>query len=194
MTIEDGRKAKTDEENAQAFAKHFNKLFNNQLPLPCDPTTLDLIDQLPDFTRLAAPISLQEVCAALQRMANGKAAGPSGITSDALNGSPANADANFLASVIHDLLLDFWESNLDFESWKQGTLAPVPKSGDLSNPNKWRPVCLLETSYKVLASIIAHRINPVIRDNGLEAQCGSLNSKGCPDANFSLRSAIQIRR
>eukprot|EP00957_Ditylum_brightwellii_P024476 1847371-Ditylum_brightwellii.AAC.1 len=106
----------------------------------------------------------------------------------------ANEDANFLASVIHDLLTDFWESNLNFESWKQGTLAPVPKTGNLSNPNKWRPVCLLETSYKVLASIIAHRINPVIKDTGLETQCGSLNSKGFPDANFSLGSALQIRR
>eukprot|EP00957_Ditylum_brightwellii_P150829 11484681-Ditylum_brightwellii.AAC.1 len=84
MKMGDGRKAKTDEENVQVFAKHFNKLFNNQSPLPCDPTTLDLIDQLPDFLHLANPISLHEVCVVLQRMANGKAAGPSGITSDAL--------------------------------------------------------------------------------------------------------------
>eukprot|EP00957_Ditylum_brightwellii_P088721 6756064-Ditylum_brightwellii.AAC.1 len=47
----------------------------------------------------------------------------------------ANEDAEYLASVVHELLLDFWESNLDFESRKRGTLAPVPKTGDLSNPN-----------------------------------------------------------
>eukprot|EP00957_Ditylum_brightwellii_P146892 11182742-Ditylum_brightwellii.AAC.1 len=80
----DGRKAKTDEENAQVFATHFDKLFNNKPPLPCDPTALDLIDQMPNFTCIAAPISLLEVRAALQRMANGKAPGPSGITFDAL--------------------------------------------------------------------------------------------------------------
>eukprot|EP00957_Ditylum_brightwellii_P006647 504859-Ditylum_brightwellii.AAC.1 len=60
MTMEDGRKAKKDEENTHVFAKHFNKLFNNQSPLTCNPTALDLIDQLPDFTCLAAPISLHE--------------------------------------------------------------------------------------------------------------------------------------
>eukprot|EP00957_Ditylum_brightwellii_P053955 4086786-Ditylum_brightwellii.AAC.1 len=59
-----------------------------------------------------------------------------------------NVNADFLATVIHDLLLDLCASKLDFESWKQGILAPVPKSGNLSNPNNWRPVCLLETSYK----------------------------------------------
>eukprot|EP00957_Ditylum_brightwellii_P201958 15327955-Ditylum_brightwellii.AAC.1 len=82
--MEDGRKAKTNDKNAQVFAKHFNKLFNNQSLLPCYSTTLDLIDQLPNFLDLADPISLYEVQAALQRMANGKATCPSGITSDAL--------------------------------------------------------------------------------------------------------------
>eukprot|EP00957_Ditylum_brightwellii_P142451 10853069-Ditylum_brightwellii.AAC.1 len=82
--MSDGKKATTDKENAQVFAEHFNKLSNNQSPLPCNPTALDLINQLPDFLHLATPITLPEVHAALQRMANGKAPGPSGITSDAL--------------------------------------------------------------------------------------------------------------
>eukprot|EP00957_Ditylum_brightwellii_P011480 868064-Ditylum_brightwellii.AAC.1 len=129
MKIEDGRKSKTDEESAQVFAKHFNKLFNNQSPLTCNPIALDLIDQLPDFLHLTDPISLHKVRAALQRMANGKVAGPSGIASDALKSilwrdtshekdDPGNDDADFLAFVIHELLTDFWESKLDFESWK----------------------------------------------------------------------------
>eukprot|EP00957_Ditylum_brightwellii_P121412 9259022-Ditylum_brightwellii.AAC.1 len=80
----DGKKATTDEEKAQVFAEHFNKLFNNQSPLPCDPTALDLLDQLPDFMHLPKPISIFKVRAALQRMVNGKAPGPSGITSDVL--------------------------------------------------------------------------------------------------------------
>eukprot|EP00957_Ditylum_brightwellii_P007708 582406-Ditylum_brightwellii.AAC.1 len=66
-------------------------------------------------------------------MANGKAAGPSGITSDALKSmlwrdkrldanDSANDNADFLATVVHDLLTDFWENKLDSESWKQGTI------------------------------------------------------------------------
>ena len=65
MKMADRRKAKTDEENVQVFAEHFTKLFNNQSPLHCDPTALDLIDQLPDFVHLATPISLHEVPTAL---------------------------------------------------------------------------------------------------------------------------------
>eukprot|EP00957_Ditylum_brightwellii_P014679 1106611-Ditylum_brightwellii.AAC.1 len=50
-----------------------------------------------------------------------------------------NEDAEFLTEVIFNLLQDFWDSKLDFASWKKGILAPVPKKGDLLDPNRWRP-------------------------------------------------------
>eukprot|EP00957_Ditylum_brightwellii_P087659 6674900-Ditylum_brightwellii.AAC.1 len=80
----DGAQAKSDKENAQVFTEHFSKLFNNQSPLPCDLAALDLIEQSHEFTHLENPITLEDVRAALTWMANGKAAGPSGITPDAL--------------------------------------------------------------------------------------------------------------
>eukprot|EP00957_Ditylum_brightwellii_P126823 9667405-Ditylum_brightwellii.AAC.1 len=137
-------------------------------------------------------------------MANGKSPSPTGVTSDAFcamvwcEADPAqaglNADADYLCQYITDILKLFWEGELDVEAWKTGSLSPVPKPGDLFDPNKWRPVCLLKTSYKVLASILACQINPLVRDHRLEAQCRSLNLKGCPNAPFSLKSALQIRR
>eukprot|EP00957_Ditylum_brightwellii_P109922 8384727-Ditylum_brightwellii.AAC.1 len=67
-------------------------------------------------------------------MANGKAPGPSGITSDALKSivwteatpedEGANDNADYLAAVIHDMLVEFWKCALDFESWKAGILSP----------------------------------------------------------------------
>eukprot|EP00957_Ditylum_brightwellii_P000528 40587-Ditylum_brightwellii.AAC.1 len=81
MCKANGEQAKNDKENAQVFAKHFSKLFNNQSPLPCDPSTLGLIEQSQKFTHLEDPISLGDVCTALKCMATGKATRPSGITS-----------------------------------------------------------------------------------------------------------------
>eukprot|EP00957_Ditylum_brightwellii_P136526 10411612-Ditylum_brightwellii.AAC.1 len=54
-----GEKETTDEENAEVFAEHFCKVFNNPDPLPCNETALPFIP-----TCLELP-------------------GPSGITSDA---------------------------------------------------------------------------------------------------------------
>eukprot|EP00957_Ditylum_brightwellii_P197993 15084416-Ditylum_brightwellii.AAC.1 len=61
--------------------------------------------------------------------------------------------------------------------WKEGTLSPV-----------------LEKAYKILASILAFWINPLVRDHGLESQCRSLNSKGCPNTLFAHKTALQARR
>eukprot|EP00957_Ditylum_brightwellii_P157841 12014221-Ditylum_brightwellii.AAC.1 len=158
MQKADGIKATTDEENAEVFCEHFSCIFNNQNLLPCDITMLDLIYPCHDFTHLANELSFVEVTAALHCMDNRKGPGPSSITADALKAmmwkeyQPENEldnnDAEYLASVIKGMILDFWLRYLNFQSWESGTLAPVPKKGNLSNPNKWRPVCLLETTYK----------------------------------------------
>eukprot|EP00957_Ditylum_brightwellii_P113898 8683063-Ditylum_brightwellii.AAC.1 len=55
MCKADGTKAVTDKENAQVFCEHFSKLFDNQTPLPCDHSAIDLIKQHDDYTHLAAP-------------------------------------------------------------------------------------------------------------------------------------------
>eukprot|EP00957_Ditylum_brightwellii_P159691 12154768-Ditylum_brightwellii.AAC.1 len=70
-------------------------------------------------------------------MANRKAPGPSGVTSNALNSmvwteknledEHANDNDDYLATIIHAMIVEFWEGTLDCESWKYGTLAPVPK-------------------------------------------------------------------
>eukprot|EP00957_Ditylum_brightwellii_P062140 4716314-Ditylum_brightwellii.AAC.1 len=173
-----------DKENAQMFCEHFCIIFNNQNHLPCDHSVLSLILPNDDFTHVAKLPSITKVCAALCRMASAKAPGPSGVTSNALKSmvwmeetpddDHTNDNTNYLASVIHTMLLDFWENTLDFESWKSGIL----EKGDLPNPNKRHPVCLLETMYKVLASIIVRRINTMIQDHRMEPQCNSLNLKG----------------
>eukprot|EP00957_Ditylum_brightwellii_P059099 4483326-Ditylum_brightwellii.AAC.1 len=84
MRKADGSKATTDEENMEVFCEHFSHILNNQNLLPCDITALDLIHSCHDFTHLENEPSLTEVTTALCRMENGKAPGPSGITSDAL--------------------------------------------------------------------------------------------------------------
>eukprot|EP00957_Ditylum_brightwellii_P061241 4647606-Ditylum_brightwellii.AAC.1 len=84
MCKPDGNKAVTDKENAEVFYEHFSHIFNNKNLLPCNLTALDLMRPCNDFTHLATAPSLLEVSAAIHCMANGKAPGPSGITSGAL--------------------------------------------------------------------------------------------------------------
>eukprot|EP00957_Ditylum_brightwellii_P137994 10520355-Ditylum_brightwellii.AAC.1 len=75
-----GKKAKTDEENAEVFAEHFCKVFNNPDLPPCDKSTLPIIPTHPDFFSLGDLPSFDEVRNVIMWMCNGKAPGPSGIT------------------------------------------------------------------------------------------------------------------
>mgnify|MGYP003333642019 FL=1 len=209
MRKPDGTLCTNDNENAKVFYEHFSKIFNNQ-NIRCDESVLTLLPQRDEITSLNDPPTLEEVKNSIKRMRNRKAPGPSGLKPDVLKAltqetfyESIEIDPNkdkylsyCFANSIHKYLLEFWNGNNEtvFEEWRTGTLTPVPKKGDLSNPNKWRPVCLLEVTYKVLASIIATRMNPIVREFGLEEQCGSLNNKGCQDALMSLKTALQIRR
>ena len=98
-----------------------------------------------------------------------------------------------IAMVNYDNVKCFWDGECSIAEWKIGTLAPVPKSGNLSDPNKWRPVCLLETTYKILASVIAFRINPIVRNERMEEQCRSLSCKGCQGAPFFFEDYIETQ-
>ena len=73
---------------------------------------------------------------------------------------------NQILELIHKNIEVFWTGKCAINELKTGTLAPVPKSGNLSDPNKWRPVCLLEITYTILASIIDFQINPIVSDEG----------------------------
>eukprot|EP00957_Ditylum_brightwellii_P050033 3792818-Ditylum_brightwellii.AAC.1 len=137
MRKDTGEKAMADEENAEVFAKHFSKVFNNPNPVPCDDTALPLLPQHEEFTFLGTPSLYEEVRMAIMWIANSKSPGPSGVTSDACcamvwceaNPEQAglNMDAKFLCQYITDTLGLFWDGNLDVEAWRTQNLSPVPK-------------------------------------------------------------------
>ena len=70
----------------------------------------------------------------------------------------------------------------------------IPKTGDLSNPNKWRGIVLGDIAAKSILSIIAHRLTQHLCTFGMDEQCGSLFGKGCVDATFTLKRALQQLR
>jgi Reverse transcriptase (RNA-dependent DNA polymerase) len=66
-----------------------------------------------------------------------------------------------------------------------------PKSGDLSNPNKCRGIALGDIAAKCVSSIIATRLSQHLVSFGMDRQNGSIFKKGCVDATFSLKLALQ---
>ena len=68
------------------------------------------------------------------------------------------------------------------------------KKGELKLPKNYRGICLLDVASKVVSLIIAERCQSVLKLHGIDEQNGFLHKKGCLDASFSLKLALQTRK
>jgi hypothetical protein len=128
MRLENGELASNAKENMSVFGAHFHKVLNNHRPV--DRTVLDLLEQKPCMTSIDNPIRFAEVKRAINKLKKGKAPGLNGIPPEALN-----AMDNVSRRTVHCHLCNFFEGRVDHEGWHQSQCIPVPKRGDLSDPN-----------------------------------------------------------
>ena len=96
--------------------------------------------------------------------------------STGLNGVPPNAfKSTSEENLCHhfNFITEFWEEKVYFEEWHEGQVVPVTKSGDLSDPNKWRGVNLVDIGSKVFSSLICKRLFKRIKKHEVKYQFGS---------------------
>ena len=95
---------------------------------------------------------------------------------------------------IHERILDFFEGKTDHEALKRSQCVPVPKKGDLSDPNKWRGVMLMDMCSKVFSSIMTARAFKLLDKHGTQFQFGGTPELGCWDGLFTLKALLNARR
>ena len=147
MRISGGRLAENDDTNMNLFMSHFKKVLNNN-QLTHD-TVLNNIRQREVMVELDAPPKWNNFEKVATELINDKAPG--------LNGVPPNTFKEMSdQNLIHhfNFIIEFWEGKIDFEEWYEGQVVPVPKSGDLSDPNKWRGSSLMDIGANIFSSMI----------------------------------------
>ena len=92
-----------------------------------------------------------------------------------------------------NFITKFWEDKLEFEECHEVQVVPVPKNGDLSDPNKWREVNLMDIGSKVFSSLICKRLFKIIRKHGVIYQFGSSPGVGCQDGTFTIKTILHMR-
>ena len=151
MRLPSGNLAENDEENVSVFANHFNKLLNNHKTT--DKTVINKINLQEVMVELDNPPLWTEYILAIQELTNDKSPG--------LNGVPPNAFKSMSEENLRhhfNFITELWEDKVVFEEWHEGQVVPVPKSGDLSDPKKWRGVNLMDIGSKVFSSLICNRL------------------------------------
>ena len=187
MKLESGDLASNAKENMSVFSLHFHNVLNNHRPV--DDTVLELIPQKPCLSAIDTPITFREVKRAINKLKKGKAPGLNGIPPEALK---AMDDTS--RRIIHKHVSDFFEGKMDHEEWRTSQCVPVPKKGDLSDPNKWRGIMLMDVCSKVFSSIMTARAFQLLDKHGTRFQFGGTPELGCRDGLFTLKALLNARQ
>ncbi len=150
LKLKNGDLASKAKENMSVFGMHFHKVLNNHRPI--DNSVLNLIKQKPCLTAIDAPITFKEVKHAINKLKKGKAPGLNGIPPRALKVMDDTPQWT-----VHKHVSDFFDGKTNHEGWHKSQYVPVLKKGDLSVPNKWRGIMLMDMCSKVFASIMTAR-------------------------------------
>ena len=186
MKMEDGGLSSTDEEHIGVFGPHFDRVLNNKKEI--DFTVLELIKQRETMTELDDPLTRDEFERAVDKLKAGKASGLNGVPPEAFKAMDEE-----LRSLVFGYCVRYWEGE-DFRGWQMSQCVPVPKSGDLSNPNKWRGVMLMDVMSKIFSSILNGRIFKIVEAHGSRFQFGGTPKVGCADGLFTIKTLLNMRR
>jgi hypothetical protein len=95
---------------------------------------------------------------------------------------------------IHWYVADFFEGKEDYEEWHMSQCVPVPKSGNLSDPNKWQGVMLMDVCSKIFSSVMNERAFQLLELHGTKFQFGDTPTLGCQDGLFTLKTLLNAHK
>ena len=156
---------------------YYEKLYSAQIITASD---LELVDSLDapvlteeDSKSIEGLVTLEEAATALKNMKNFKSPGPDGFTVEFFKFFFCDLGI-FLVRSINE---GFLKGKLSVTQ-RQGTITCIPKEGKSKRLIKnWRPISLLNVSYKIASSCIANRIKSVLDEIIHESQKGFLKGR-----------------
>ena len=187
MRLSDGSLAATDKDNMHVMHPHFVNVFNNHRPV--DENVLKHVKQRQIEWSLDDPITWKEFDDAVNKLKNGKAAGLNDVPPEAYKAMDEECRRR-----VYTYVCKFFEGDADYEGWHRGQCVPVPKSGDLSNPNKWRGVMMMDVCSKIFSIIMNGRAFVVLKQHGTVFQFGGTPELGCRDGLFTLKTLLNMRK
>jgi hypothetical protein len=95
---------------------------------------------------------------------------------------------------VHEFVSAFFKGDADYDGWHISQCIPVPKSGNLSDPNKWRGVMLMDVCSKIFSSIMNGRAFRLLELHGTRFQFGGTPTIGCQDGLFTLKMLLNAHK
>jgi hypothetical protein len=151
----------TEREQYLKWKEHFQEVLNQK-----DPDELVIIPEAPmDLEIDTDRPSKLEIQKTIKSLKNKKAPG-----TDQLNAELFKIDPFLAADTLHPVFHKIWEKAVIPNSWSEGNIIRIPKSGDLTNCNNWRGITLLSIPSKVFCIILISRIIEAVDKNKLGSE------------------------
>jgi hypothetical protein len=135
------------------------------------------------------PITWEEFCRTVCKLNNAKVAGLTGVPPETYKAmSPAKSQH------VYDYVNKFFTGEADYKKWHRSQCVPIPKSGDLSDPNKFWGVMLMDVCSKIFSSVMNARAFKLLAKHGTRLQFGGAPELGCRDGLFVLKTMLNMQK
>jgi hypothetical protein len=173
----------------ETWQQHFNEIYN-----PTGRLVLGLPGngQIQNDEWYNRRFTVDEVCHAILRAANGKAAGP-----DRLFNEHLKLTAQYMAPIWTELFNNCLDQAVIPEAWRTCTLKPLYKGkGPTEDPNNYRGISLQSCPFKVFTATITRRIISNCRHHIPAEQHGFLENKSvkAPMQQLVVAAARQLHQ
>ncbi|CAH1371709.1 unnamed protein product, partial [Tenebrio molitor] len=130
--------------------------------------------------------SYDEYMEIIAQLKTKKAAGPDQISNELIK-----QGGHELLSTVYRILVAVWQIETMPEEWTTGLLIPLLKKGDPTQCSNYRGIMLLNTTYKILTSIIRKRLTEHTETKLGEYQNGFRKGKSTIDAIHVISQIIE---
>lgn len=171
------------------ITKYYKELFG---PSPESPFALDesITHDIPQVSGaenefLTSPFSEKEIRTAVFQMEHNKAPGPDGF--------PAKFYQCFWDMIKADLFQLFNQlhgENLDITRLNFGEIILLPKTKDSSRIQQYRPICLLNVSFKILTKVATNRLSGVADHVVRPTQTTFMQGRNIVDGVVALHETV----
>ncbi len=95
---------------------------------------------------------------------------------------------------VFEYVNQFFMGEAGYKQWHHSQCVPVPKRGDLSNPNKWRGIVLMDVCSKIFSSVMNVRAFKLLAKHGTHFHFGGTPKLSCRDGLFFLKTMLNMRK
>ncbi|KAL9682070.1 hypothetical protein QQ045_013863 [Rhodiola kirilowii] len=142
------------------FVNFFKDLFNGSFnSTPADPLIIRSGSKVSaaDCINLVKDISYNEVAKVVKQLPSCKAAGPDGYNVELFRAAWNVCGADIVRSIN-----TFFKTGIMPEGINSAYLAVIPKVKNASLPSDFRPISYCNVIYKIVSSLLANRLRPVL--------------------------------